>query len=94
MCYGFAPDVIPGHLVPQGEGEKGWRPRPHTQRRRKANASAANPTGATPAIQSQWTERSKRGLMVALASMPIPTHTAAQNREDRQFLGPTVATAS
>ena len=48
-------------------------------------ASAAKPTGAIAAIQSQWTNRPKRGLMVALASMDTPTTTATQNNENVQL---------
>jgi hypothetical protein len=46
-----------------------------------------NPVGATPAIQSQWTYRPNRGLMVALATMASPTIATAQNRATPHDLG-------
>ena len=49
--------------------------------------SKANPTGAMPAIQSQWTWRPNRGLMVALAIIDTPTTTAASINENTQLLG-------
>ena len=66
----------------------GVRSPAHTQRRRKANAIATNPTGATPAIQSQWTKRPNSGLIVALATMATPTTSAAQKSENAQVLEP------
>ena len=59
----------------------------YTQRRRKAIASIANDTGATPAIQSQWTYRPKRGLIVALAIIEMPTIATAHVNEDVQLRG-------
>ena len=67
---------------------RGVRPSAHTQRRRKANANVTNPTGATPAIQSQWTKRPNSGLIVALATMATPTTSAAQNSENAHVLEP------
>ena len=61
--------------------------RGYIQRRLIASVSAANPTGATPAIQSQWTYLPKSGFIVALAMIDTPTTTAAQKREDFQLLG-------
>ncbi len=71
----------------------GARSSAHTQRRRKANAIVTNPTGAMPAIQSQWTKRPNSGLIVALATMATPTNSAAQKSETGQVLeagGPVV----
>ena len=59
----------------------------HTQRWRKANVTSTKPTGATPAIQSQWTDRPNRGLIVALATIDSPTITTAQSREKAHPLG-------
>ena len=59
----------------------------YTQRRRNAIAKIANDTGAAPAIQSQWTDRPKRGLIVALATIEIPTIATAHVNEDTQLRG-------
>jgi hypothetical protein len=59
----------------------------HAHPRLKAIVSATKPTGATPAIQSQCTERPKMGLIVALRMMDTPTITVAQTSETTQLLG-------
>ena len=59
----------------------------YTQRRRKAMARITNDAGATPAIQSQWTFRQKRGFIIALAMIDTPTIATAQASEDIQLRG-------
>ena len=49
-----------------------------------------NPAGATPAIQSQWTNRPNSGLIVALRMMDTPTTTAAHISENVQLRSITV----
>ncbi len=59
----------------------------YTQRRRKAMARITNDTGATPAIQSQWTYRPKRGFIVALEMIDTTTIPTAHKSEDIQLRG-------
>ena len=58
-----------------------------TQRRLRATAKTVNPVGASPAIQSQWTYRPKRGLTVALTMIATPTMSAAHIADATQLLG-------
>ena len=55
-------------------------------------ARAAKLTGATPAIQSQCTDRPNNGLIVALATRARPITAAAQESETPQLLGASAAT--